>query len=576
MRRVFPKTAPAQQARAARGAAKVATRKTVGATKVKPRPGSRKKRVIGRKPPLKIPPLLLEGDPVSAVTAGGPGQRYALGPGAGPSEGWEVPRELPESYGTGRLLLTARDPHWLYAAWDLSGAQLRRYNRLSTKGRMSLRVYRGGMKGKPFAEVLLHPESRHWFVHVEDGGFSFVAQLGYYAKGRRWTVVATSGAAATPLDSLAEETPARFASVPPATPLPELAQWVEAELGHKAPLMDGLQELRASGAVAPGGWGDSTTEAPRHRAGETVEGESGARNSGPLTPSAVAERGDDDPNRELRSTSKAGGSPAVHGQPEDAPPSAPRHGAGEPVEGESGARGSGPLTPSGAAERGDDDPNRSLPTTSKTGRSSALHGESEGAAPSAQRSQSSEAEGGGRGEWTREQAAALAGMTQPEDLKRWRSGSAELAEMVALSTFNLQPSTYLRRSGSAELAEMVGEAVQPSALAGAAWPELPAGVSSPAAPFGRADEARGGKGFWLQVSAELVVYGATEPDAQVELGGRPILLRPDGTFSVRVALPDGEYELPIEAVSADGAQGRGVRLKFRRASEYHPGTFVGQ
>jgi hypothetical protein len=48
--------------------------------------------------------------------------------------------------------------------------------------------------------------------------------------------------------------------------------------------------------------------------------------------------------------------------------------------------------------------------------------------------------------------------------------------------------------------------------------------------------------FWFNVNAELVVYGATEPDATVTIGGRMIKLRPDGSFSYRFALPDGAYE----------------------------------
>jgi len=32
--------------------------------------------------------------------------------------------DLPEAYGTGRLFLVARDPHWLYAYWDLSWQQM--------------------------------------------------------------------------------------------------------------------------------------------------------------------------------------------------------------------------------------------------------------------------------------------------------------------------------------------------------------------------------------------------------------------------------------------------------------------
>lgn len=61
-----------------------------------------------------------------------------------------------------------------------------------------------------------------------------------------------------------------------------------------------------------------------------------------------------------------------------------------------------------------------------------------------------------------------------------------------------------------------------------------------------------GKTFWLQVYTELIVYGATEPDAAVTVQGQPIRLRPDGTFTLRYALPDGEQVIPVHAVNADG------------------------
>jgi hypothetical protein len=69
------------------------------------------------------------------------------------------------------------------------------------------------------------------------------------------------------------------------------------------------------------------------------------------------------------------------------------------------------------------------------------------------------------------------------------------------------------------------------------------------------------------VNAELIVYGATEPDARVTIGGRVIRLRPDGSFSYRFALPDGNYEMPIVAVSADQTDGRAAELKFSRSTE---------
>ena len=60
------------------------------------------------------------------------------------------------------------------------------------------------------------------------------------------------------------------------------------------------------------------------------------------------------------------------------------------------------------------------------------------------------------------------------------------------------------------------------------------------------------KDFWLVVNTELILYGATEPDANVTVQGIPVKLRPDGTFSLRFALPDGIQELPVHAVNADG------------------------
>lgn len=58
--------------------------------------------------------------------------------------------------------------------------------------------------------------------------------------------------------------------------------------------------------------------------------------------------------------------------------------------------------------------------------------------------------------------------------------------------------------------------------------------------------------FWLVLNTELILYGATEPDAIVHIQGEPINLRPDGTFTLRFALPDGTQTIPVVANSADG------------------------
>ncbi|MCM8799758.1 MAG: DUF4912 domain-containing protein [Candidatus Omnitrophica bacterium] len=64
--------------------------------------------------------------------------------------------------------------------------------------------------------------------------------------------------------------------------------------------------------------------------------------------------------------------------------------------------------------------------------------------------------------------------------------------------------------------------------------------------------------FWLVVNTELIVYGATEPDATVYVQGRQVPLRPDGTFSLRFALPDGVQVIPVKGISKDKLEERTI------------------
>lgn len=84
--------------------------------------------------------------------------------------------------------------------------------------------------------------------------------------------------------------------------------------------------------------------------------------------------------------------------------------------------------------------------------------------------------------------------------------------------------------------------------------------------FGSGGLMAGGKArnFWFQLDAELIVYGATEPNARVTLQGQPVKLRPDGTFTMRFSLPDGRQIIPAVAVSPDGIEERTIVLAVER------------
>jgi uncharacterized protein len=356
-----------------------------------------------------VPPILLEGDQPPAPAVGGPGQRYALGPTPPSDHIGGASGELPEAYGTKRLLLAARDPHWLYARWDLSRSQQRGYNALSIDHHLVLRIFLHEAKGHPLVEVHVHPESTHWFIPVAHAGTKYVGELGYYATDGVWNNISTSGATLTPPDSMSEDYGAEFATIPTDIPFAQLMELAQTAVQENVPLVEIIQQLRASGYKLP-----------------TAQ---------------ISEK------------------------------------------------------------------------------------------------------------WTPERQRAVAAIITMDSVRRVWMGSLEITELI-------------RRQLQQEISSMSAAqfGVPGSMLGGIS------SISSVTSPFGGQERK---KGFWFNVNAELIIYGATEPDAQVTIGGREIKLRPDGTFSYHFILPDGKFELPAVAISSDKTDGRAADLKFSRHSEYH-------
>ncbi len=373
------------------------------------RPASKQKPAATGKPARKlpkIPALLLEGDGPAVSARSGPGNRYDLGVAAPPVTPSGDDLVLPDSYGTRRLQLVARDPQWLYAHWDLTGEQLRTYNQLSRSGHLTLQVFEDDMAGKPRLEIDVHPESRSWFAHVGKGGGRYFAVLGFHDKLGDWHEIAVSPRAVTPPDSLSDDLEAVFTSIPVTMSFSELISVVRKYAAGEPKLARALQLLQE-------------VDVPEFREFPIA-----------AAPSAMPPR------------------------------------------------------------------------------------------------------------WTEAQQQALADAVTMDEVRRVWIGSEEVLELIKG-----------RRGLSSESAIPVG------------------GISSISSPFG-GGEAKGERGFWFNVNAELIIYGATEPDASVTIGGRTIQLRSDGSFSYRFALPDGNYGLPIAATSADKVETRNADLKFARSTDY--------
>ncbi len=339
--------------------------------------------------PFYVPPILLEGDAADAVIVREDSHKFSLG-SAAPAEELDTEGELPEAYGTQKLLLTARDPNWLCAHWDLTQEQRREHSKRAADGHLTLRVHRPDRAEKPVAEIQVHPAALHWFVHVEQAGTAYHAELGCRTSGDGWISISTSDTTLTPPNWVSNSTDVEFATLPSETPMAQLLSLANEAGPPNLSLTGALEKLRRAG------------------------------------------------HPDL---------PAAH------------------------------------------------PATT----------------------------------WTADQARALAAVFAPMEV--WT---------VPLSSLDL-----------------TGKTPRP-------LQELPTSPGGNSSPFGGFQAA---KSFWFNVNAELIIYGATEPNATVTIGGRPIPLRPDGSFTYRFALPDGQYELPVVAVSSDQTDGRAAGLKFSRDTE---------
>jgi hypothetical protein len=400
------KSAGKSSSATSRQAAAVSTSKTKKTAR--PPAAAAKEKRPAKAARLKVPSILLEGDAPAAPIASGPGQRYSLGPTPPVAPSATPAAALPEAYGTRQLFLTARDPRWLFAYWDLTHEQLKKYNGLSVDKHLVLRIYRDALTGEPISQIHVHPESRDWFVPVPAAETKYLADLGYFDSKRKWVSVSHSAATLTPPESLSDDMSVRFATIPPEVPFEQLLAMVKAAVRQHVPLVEAIQQMRAMGY-------------------------------------------------------------------------------------------------------------KNLPAPEQVMAT----------------------------EWTPKQEKALAEVVSMDQVRRVWIGSLEITELI-------------RRQLQQEASSI-----------GASQFSLPSSMgalSSVSSPFGGPERRRG---FWFNVNAELIIYGATEPDAKVTIGERTIKLRPDGTFSFRFALPDGDYPLPAAAQSADGVETREARLEFRRKTRYH-------
>ena len=63
---------------------------------------------------------------------------------------------------------------------------------------------------------------------------------------------------------------------------------------------------------------------------------------------------------------------------------------------------------------------------------------------------------------------------------------------------------------------------------------------------------------------ELVIFGATEKNVSITIGGRKVRVNPDGTFNARFAFPDGVSNFQIKAETADKTETKTISIEANR------------
>jgi len=149
--------------------------------------------------------------------------------------------------------------------------------------------------------------------------------------------------------------------------------------------------------------------------------------------------------------------------------------------------------------------------------------------------------------------------------EKWMGG-AEAQQRLYEASGGVAAAGEINGRSSDELQKMIEKQFMSgvSSGSGSAWLS---GISSAS---GRPVQLMGQdkqRGFWFVLDCEVIVYGATEPDARVTFQGREMKLRPDGTFSTRFALPDGSFIFEAKAFSADGIEERTITPTVQRDTE---------
>lgn len=122
--------------------------------------------------------------------------------------GWS----LPGAYGVDRLVLLPRDPHCLFAYWEITprliSAMREQYPHTWEQGRTVLRIY--DLETLSYRDTLIHGPADNWYVAGVDADKTYRAELGQILPDGTFAAMAASNNATTPRDTISSVTDPRW------------------------------------------------------------------------------------------------------------------------------------------------------------------------------------------------------------------------------------------------------------------------------------------------------------------------------------------------------------------------------
>ncbi len=111
---------------------------------------------------------------------------------------------IPERYNETKIVLLVRDPHWLFAYWDIADKKMEELqdNVNIEDSIWILRVHK--IDEKKYFDISLVPDATNWYINVPEGGKEYQVEIGIKDEKGNFISIATSNSVATPPDTISD------------------------------------------------------------------------------------------------------------------------------------------------------------------------------------------------------------------------------------------------------------------------------------------------------------------------------------------------------------------------------------